>query len=387
MCWQASSGILGIWPSHPCESCSLISFCLSHAKKKSWLCRCITNATIVSMRRKITECPFWFVSRSLKCFAALQCHFARRSQVRPHGQWPHDPGEDSQREEGHCAGVRPQSGNSRYGEEWENIQEIQCALKTGWMMDGLYSDLNDEWAIVLITKEHRSLMETAYAYGSKHQFILITGGPVLKYLGYVFPQKWLQQQAGEMKCNCCNRSFIFPVCCCFSTEHSHRSQVWFLHCRDHTGSISSLASDRCLFTTMSKPLTTLNLHSFLQLMDAALVVSIDPLFKLANLSSNSIHKVPFGSLLQLSEILLCLFITFKIECQKTWKGILCACYQTEVYEDPSTVLPPPVPYQHTPQVFLFSQPATAQLDMDTATSLAWRLRGLALVMLVHRYID
>lgn len=29
-------------------------------------------------------------------------------------------------------------------------------------------------------------METAYAYGSKYQFILITGGPVLKYLGWVF---------------------------------------------------------------------------------------------------------------------------------------------------------------------------------------------------------
>lgn len=39
------------------------------------------------------------------------------------------------------------------------------------------------YGFVLITKEHRSLLETAYAYGSKHQFVLITGGPVLKYLG------------------------------------------------------------------------------------------------------------------------------------------------------------------------------------------------------------
>eukprot|EP00066_Takifugu_rubripes_P015178 XP_011604444.1 PREDICTED: thioredoxin domain-containing protein 16 [Takifugu rubripes] len=151
------------------------------------------------------------------------------------------------------------------------------------------------YILSLGTPEHRSLMETAYAYGSTYQFALITGGPVLKYL---------------------------------STESSHRSQVWFLHCRDHTGSINSLMSDRCLFTTMSKPLTTLNLHSFLQLMDAPLV--------------------------------------------------------TEVYEDPSTVLPPPVPYQHTPQVFLFSHPETAHLDMDTATSLALKLRGSALVVLVHR---
>lgn len=38
------------------------------------------------------------------------------------------------------------------------------------------------WDNVLISKEHRSLMETAYAYGATYQFALITGGPVLKYL-------------------------------------------------------------------------------------------------------------------------------------------------------------------------------------------------------------
>lgn len=60
--------------------------------------------------------------------------------------------------------------------------------------------------------------------------------------------------------------------------------------------------------------------------------------------------------------------------------------QTEVYDDPSSVQPPPVPYQQTPQVFLFSRPATAHLDLDTATALAWRLRGLASMVLVHRCI-
>lgn len=59
-------------------------------------------------------------------------------------------------------------------------------------------------------------------------------------------------------------------------------------------------------------------------------------------------------------------------------------YQTEVYDDPSSVRPPQFPYQQTPQVFLFSQPATEHLDLDTATTLAWRLRGLALLLLVHR---
>lgn len=37
---------------------------------------------------------------------------------------------------------------------------------------------------------------------------------------------------------------------------------------------------------MSKPLTTLHLHSFLQLMDAPLVVSEDPRLKFANLNAN-----------------------------------------------------------------------------------------------------
>lgn len=56
----------------------------------------------------------------------------------------------------------------------------------------------------------------------------------------------------------------------------------------------------------------------------------------------------------------------------------------EVYDDPSSIQPPPVPYQQTPQVFLFSRPATAHLDWDTATALAWKIRGQALTLLVHR---
>ena len=64
---------------------------------------------------------------------------------------------------------------------------------------------------------------------------------------------------------------------------------------------------------------------------------------------------------------------------------LSLCCQSEVYDDPSSVQPPQFPYQQTPQVFLFSRPATEHLDRDTATTLAWRLRGLALLVLVHRY--
>ncbi|XP_047432417.1 thioredoxin domain-containing protein 16 [Mugil cephalus] len=146
------------------------------------------------------------------------------------------------------------------------------------------------------TQDHRSMMETAYVYGSRYQFILITGGPVLKHLGV--------------------------------NESSHSSQVWFLHCRVPSGSLNPVASERCPLTRMRNPVSTLSLHSFLQLMEAPLV--------------------------------------------------------SEVYDDPSSVLPPQFPYQQTPQVFLFSRPETKHLDLETATALAWRLRGLALLLLVHR---
>ncbi|KAF3706348.1 Thioredoxin domain-containing protein 16 Precursor [Channa argus] len=146
------------------------------------------------------------------------------------------------------------------------------------------------------TEEHRSMMETAYVYGSKYQFILITGGPVLKQLGV--------------------------------NESSYSSGVWFLHCRVHSALMTLMTSERCPLTPMRKPLSTLSLHTFLKLMEAPLV--------------------------------------------------------SEVYDDPSMVQPPQFPYQQTPQVFLFSHPATEHLDLDTATTLAWRLRGLALLLLVHR---
>ncbi|XP_014909298.1 thioredoxin domain-containing protein 16 isoform X1 [Poecilia latipinna] len=146
------------------------------------------------------------------------------------------------------------------------------------------------------TQEHRSLMETAYVYGSKYQFILITGGPVLKQLGV--------------------------------NESSQLSRVWFVHCRVHGAVMTPVTSERCPLTRMRTALSTLSLHTFLQLMEAPLV--------------------------------------------------------SKVFVDPSSVPPPQFPYQLTPQVFLFSHPATEHLDLDTASALAWRLRGLALLLLVHR---
>lgn len=146
------------------------------------------------------------------------------------------------------------------------------------------------------TQEHRAIMETTFVYGSKYQFILITGGPVLKRLGV--------------------------------NEASPSSRVWFLHCRDHRRFMTSTSSERCPLTRMRKPLSTLSLHSFLQLMEAPLL--------------------------------------------------------TEVHDDPSTVPAPQFPYQQTPQLFLFSQPETEHLDRETANTLAWKLKGLALLALIHR---
>uniref|UniRef100_A0A3Q3FKH0 Thioredoxin domain containing 16 n=1 Tax=Labrus bergylta TaxID=56723 RepID=A0A3Q3FKH0_9LABR len=167
------------------------------------------------------------------------------------------------------------------------------ALHTAFLFRGgkefLGFDLDTVFDVNSIVSEHRSMMETAYVYGSKYQFILITGGPL-----------------------------------------SHSSQVWFLHCRLHSSYRSPMTSERCPLTRMRKPLSTLSLHSFLQLMEAPLV--------------------------------------------------------SEVYEDPSSVQPPVFPYQQTPQVFLFARPATEHLDRETAVTLAWRLRGLALLVLVHRYM-
>lgn len=179
-----------------------------------------------------------------------------------------------------------------------------------------------------------------------------------------------------MKCNFGNVHFVFLVRLRFRAE-TQKSQVWFLHCRDHTGSNNPLVTDRCPFTAMSKPLTTLNLHSFLQLMDAPLVVSIDPRFQFH--PQNEFRFIFVTLKLHLSHL--------KELNSNLKRHFICLCCQMEVFEDPSTALPPPVPYQHTPQLFLFSHPGTAHNDMDTATSLAWKLRGFALVVLVHRCID
>ncbi|XP_076833848.1 thioredoxin domain-containing protein 16 isoform X4 [Brachyhypopomus gauderio] len=88
---------------------------------------------------------------------------------------------------------------------------------------------------VLGLPEHRALMEAAFVYGSKYQFILTSGAPLLRHMEIADPT-------------------AVEAC------------LWFLHC-----SRVSQASEPCPHTLMRKPLTTINIHTFLQLMEAPLL--------------------------------------------------------------------------------------------------------------------
>ncbi|XP_010890645.1 thioredoxin domain-containing protein 16 isoform X2 [Esox lucius] len=146
---------------------------------------------------------------------------------------------------------------------------------------------------VLGLPEHRALMETAFVYGAKYQFVLTTGGPVLKNMGVGDP--W-----------------------------SLAAGLWFLHCK---GAFQSQHTEPCPHTALRRPLTTLHIYTFLQLMEAPLV--------------------------------------------------------TEAFVEPSEVK---VVHSHlqVPLLFLFSQPNTVALDRVTAQTLASRLRGQVGLVLIHR---
>ncbi|XP_067311910.1 thioredoxin domain-containing protein 16 isoform X2 [Pseudorasbora parva] len=144
---------------------------------------------------------------------------------------------------------------------------------------------------VLGLPEHRALMEAAFVYGTKYQFVQTTGSLVLKHMGAI-------------------------------DSSSSQARLWFLHCKG-----VSRQSDPCPSIPMRKPLETINIHTFLQLMEAPLV--------------------------------------------------------TEAEVDPSEV---DVFHIHlsVPVLYLFSQPQTQHLDRATAQTLALQLRGEVGVVLIHR---
>ncbi|XP_026782684.3 thioredoxin domain-containing protein 16 [Pangasianodon hypophthalmus] len=139
--------------------------------------------------------------------------------------------------------------------------------------------------------EHRALMEAAFVYGGKYQFVQTTGAPLLKHMG-------------------------------IADVSSVQARLWFLHCNS-----VSHASEPCPHTLMKKPLSTINIHTFLQLMEAPVLMEADV--------------------------------------------------------DPDDV---DVIYNHlnVPVLFLFAQTETLHMDRSTAEALAWRLRGEIGLVLIHR---
>ncbi|XP_053538941.1 thioredoxin domain-containing protein 16 isoform X2 [Ictalurus punctatus] len=139
--------------------------------------------------------------------------------------------------------------------------------------------------------EHRALMEAAFVYGGKYQFVQTTGAPLLKHMG-------------------------------IADASSVQARLWFLHCKS-----VSRPSEPCPHTLMRKPLSTINIHSFLQLMEAPVL--------------------------------------------------------TEADVDPDDV---DVIYNHlnVPVLFLFAQAETLHMDRSTAEILAWRLRGELGLVLIRR---
>ena len=180
---------------------------VSGGVRSSWvwiwtLCSTSTPSSLKSCCKLISLLCIFHQRSYFKClcFFLSQRHPAWRGQVRAHRRRPLGHGESRQGAEEHCAGLRAQSGNTRCeqgGEggsnaEWERfymgiMEMIPLTYLTAdsqivtWMTHHFDCIVFADY----ITSEHRSMMETAYVYGSKYQFILITGGPVLKHLGYV----------------------------------------------------------------------------------------------------------------------------------------------------------------------------------------------------------
>ncbi|XP_067847723.1 thioredoxin domain-containing protein 16 [Heptranchias perlo] len=139
--------------------------------------------------------------------------------------------------------------------------------------------------------EHRAIMETAFVYGAKYQFVLTTEQSVLEGMDLEDPDKL-------------------------------SARLWFCHCK--------MATDRsqpCKRSYFEQPLTTVNIHYYLKVLEAPLVMEV-------------------------------------------------------------TVGPEKVSTVHVqlkmPIVFLFTQRETYEHDRITADSVAWQLLGRAGVVLVPR---
>ncbi|XP_038634765.1 thioredoxin domain-containing protein 16 [Scyliorhinus canicula] len=139
--------------------------------------------------------------------------------------------------------------------------------------------------------EHRAIMETAFVYGAKYQFVLTTEQSVLEGMNLEDPDR-------------------------------HSARLWFCHCKMATD-----GNQPCKRSYLRHPLTTMNIHSYLKVLEAPLV--------------------------------------------------------TEVTVPPERVSTVHVQLK-MPVVFLFTQSETYEHDRSTAESVAWELLGRAGVVLVSR---
>ncbi|XP_076978747.1 thioredoxin domain-containing protein 16 isoform X2 [Tamandua tetradactyla] len=170
----------------------------------------------------------------------------------------------------------------KYISTWEDVQNVENALKGK-------ANIVFSYVRAIGTSEHRAVMEAAFVYGTTYQFVLTTEIAVLERIG---PE---------------------------DIEYAH---LYFFHCKPLLD-----LTQQCQRTLMQQPLTTLNIHRFIKIMEAPLL--------------------------------------------------------TEVAEDPQQVSTVHLQLG-LPLVFIVSQRATYEADRRTAEWAAWRLLGKAGVLLLLR---
>ncbi|XP_029808218.1 thioredoxin domain-containing protein 16 isoform X2 [Suricata suricatta] len=164
----------------------------------------------------------------------------------------------------------------------EDLQNIENSLKGR-------ANIAFSYVRAIGTPEHRAVMEAAFVYGTTYQFVLTTEIALLESIG---------------------------------TEAIENAHFYFFHCKQ----VLDL-TQQCRRTLMEQPLTTLNVHRFIKIMEAPLL--------------------------------------------------------TEVAEDPQQVSTIHLQLG-LPLVFIVSQQATREADRRTAEWVAWHLLGKAGVLLLLR---
>uniref|UniRef100_A0A8D0GLV0 Thioredoxin domain containing 16 n=1 Tax=Sphenodon punctatus TaxID=8508 RepID=A0A8D0GLV0_SPHPU len=173
---------------------------------------------------------------------------------------------------------------------FNEVKYITTLAELQKLEDALRGRLNLVFAYVpaVGTPEHRAVMEAAFVYGTMHQFVLTT-------------ERMLSRNSDALS-----------------------SRLLFCHCKAAVD-----PAQPCQRTLMEQPLTTLNIHTYLKLMEAPVV--------------------------------------------------------TEVAEDPEKVSTIHLQLG-LPLIFILSQKETYEMDKRTAEFVAWQLVGKAGVALLSRYL-